>query len=147
MPSCGMRRSGFTLLELALVLALLALLLSAAAPGLTRARATLASRAARAEIIAAIAATRALAVLTGGAQLVVTPAGELRVERADGTLLREPIHLAARYGVAIETERDLPVVLRYDGLGIGRMTSTTVRIRRRDAVLTVTVSAYGRARS
>src|SRR5688500_11361562 len=97
------RRSGFTLLELALVLALLATVFVAAAPVLTRARAVLAIRAARGEVIAALAATRAHAVLTGGAQLVITPAGELRVERADGVALREPVQLGTRYGVTIDT--------------------------------------------
>jgi type II secretory pathway pseudopilin PulG len=143
----GMRHPGFTLLELSLMLALLALVFLAAAPVLTGARTVLAVRGARAEVFAAIAATRAQAVLTGGAQLVVTPAGELRVEQTDGAPLREPVQLAARYGVTIATERDLPVVLRYDALGIGRLTNTTLRIRRGDTVLTVTVSAYGRARS
>ena len=142
-----MRRPGFSLLELALILTLLATVLLAAAPAFTGARAVLAVRAARAELIAAIATTRAQVVLTGGAQLFISLAGQLRVERADGVPLDEPIPLAARYGVTIGTARDLPLVLRYDALGIGRMTSTTLSIRRGDAVATVTISAYGRARS
>lgn len=141
------RRAGFTLLELALILALLATVFLVAAPVLNRARAVLAIRAARAEVIAAIAATRAHAVLTGGAQLVITPPSELRVERADGVALGEPVRLVERYGVTIDTARDRAVVLRYDALGIGRMANTTLRIRRGDAVATITVAAYGRARS
>jgi Tfp pilus assembly protein FimT len=142
-----MRRDGFTLLELALILALLALVFAVATPVLSNARSVLAIRAARAELIAALAATRAQAVLAGGAQLVVTPAGELRVQRDDGVVLRAPVQLASRYGVTVATPRDAPVVLRYDALGIGRMTSTTVRIRRGAAAATITISAYGRARS
>jgi type II secretory pathway pseudopilin PulG len=141
------RRAGFTLLELALIFVLLATVCLAAAPMLSRARAVLAIRAARAEVIGALAATRAQAVLTGGAQLVITAAGDLRIERADGVLLREPLPVAARYGVTIGAGRDLPVVLRYDALGIGRMTNTTLRIHRGDIAATVIVAAYGRARS
>ena len=141
------RRSAFTLLELAVILALLAILFLAAAPVLSGARAVLAVRSARAEVIAALAATRAQAVLTGGAQLVITSDGNLRIERADGALLREPVPLAARYGVAIVGAGDLPVILRYDALGIGRMTNTTLWIHRGDVASTVCVAAYGRARS
>jgi Tfp pilus assembly protein FimT len=142
-----MQRPAFSLMELALVLTLLATVLLTAAPVMSRARAALALRAARADLVAALAATRAQAVLTGGARLVVTPAGELRVERADGVPLRDPIPLELRYGVTIVTARNLPVVLRYDALGIGRMTNATLQLRRGEAVVTVTVSAYGRARS
>jgi type II secretory pathway pseudopilin PulG len=141
------RRHGFTLLELAIIFAVLTVLCVSALPAFTNARRVLAIRAARADVIAAISATRAHAVLVGGAQLVVTPDGELRIERGDGRAVGEAVHLGARYGVLIATPRNVPVVLRYDALGIGRMTNTTLRLHRGDVTATITVSAYGRARS
>ena len=142
-----MRRHGFSLLELTLVLVILAVLFTAGAPIYVHGRAALAVRAARSDLIATIALTRAQAILAGGAQLVVTPGGELRVERPDGVPLADPILLGTRYGVTVQTARNQTVVLQYDALGIGRITSTTIGVRRGSAAANVIVSAYGRART
>lgn len=141
-----MRRHGFTLLELAIILALLATLFAAAAPAFARGRDVLAVRAARADLAAAVAAARSYAILTGGAQLIIEPAGLLSIERTAGGTLSDPIDLAARYGVRLDTPGGTPVLLRYDALGIGRMTNATMHIRRGDLSAAVVISSYGRVR-
>lgn len=146
MPFSGMRRHGFTLLELAIVLALLATLFTAAAPAFARGRDVLAVRAARAELASAVAAARSHAILVGGAQLVIDPAGTLSIARAGGGGLSDPIDLATRYGVSLDTPGQMPVLLRYDALGIGRMTNATLHIRRGDLSAAIVISAYGRVR-
>jgi hypothetical protein len=39
------------------------------------------------------------------------------------------------------------VRIRFDGLGIGRLANTVLRVERRNVSATVTVSAYGRVRT
>lgn len=140
-------RAGFTLLELALVLALLATLFTAALPLFGHARAVINVRAARAELMGAIATTRAQAIRVGGAHIIISPTGIVRAERTDGVVLGEPVDLAARYGVSIVTAHSQPVILRYDALGIGRLTNTTIMVRRGNVDAQIVVSAYGRART
>jgi type II secretory pathway pseudopilin PulG len=141
-----MRRHGFTLLELAIILAIAASCLTVAAPALIHGRAILAVRAARADVAAAIATTRGLAVLAGGARLVITPAGTLSIERADGLAMAATVDLAGRYGVSVVTPAMNPLTLHYDPLGIGRMTSATVRLERGGVTADIVISAYGRVR-
>jgi prepilin-type N-terminal cleavage/methylation domain-containing protein len=144
-PSC--RHTGFSLVELALALTLIATIFAIALPAFGHARAVLSVRAARAELMSAIATTRAQAILVGGAHIIISPAGTMHTERADGVPIGDATDLAARYGVTIETARSAPVVLRYDALGIGRLTNTTITVRRATVSADVIVSAYGRART
>jgi Tfp pilus assembly protein FimT len=135
------------MIELLAVLMLLSILLGMAMPGATRWRDAAAVGAARDELAARLAWTRIAAASRGGAALVLElPAGRYRVELADGFAVHES-DLSERFGVTIRTTGSADsVVLRYDALGIGRMTARTLEVRRGEAVGGLTVSAYGRFR-
>jgi prepilin-type N-terminal cleavage/methylation domain-containing protein len=140
--------SGYTLLELTLVLTLAALLAGAGTPALLHARNVMSVRAARAETVSAFAAARATAILAGGAALHIdAPASAVWIETAAGRRAGSERALGAQYGVVVQLERAEHVVVRYDALGIGRLANTTVRIRRGRVAATLTVSAYGRVRT
>lgn len=139
-------RRGYTLTELVLVLAVLAVLLAIALPPVGRWRDRAAVRAARDELAGAVAWTRMAAATRGGAALAVDPAtGRVWTRARDGAD-SAPVDLPGRYGVQVETGTEGVVLLQYDALGIGRATSRTFTLRRGGAVAGVTVSAYGRHR-
>lgn len=140
-------RRGFTLLELLLVLLIVGTMASLAVPRFGRARDRLAVRGAALELAAALAVTRASAIRAGGASLHVdVAAGTAWITTSSGARLPDEYPLAARYGVRLESDRAGPIQLRYDPLGIGRIASAVIRVRRGGAVHAVTVSAYGRVR-
>lgn len=141
----GMIRGAFSLSELLVVLALLAVLLAVAVPPAVRWRDAFAVRAARSDLAAALAWTRLAAVSGAGARLVVEP-DSVRF-RAVTTLGAEgpAVDLRARYGVTFH-EPDATVEVVYDGLGIGRLASRTFVLARGDARAGLVISAYGRAR-
>lgn len=141
-----MRHPGTTLIELVVVLAVLAALLGVAVPASARWRDAAAVRAARDELAAGLARTRATAVSRGGAALILDPLVGRFWTVADRGRTPEAVGLGDRYGVRVDPGGDDLVVFRYDGLGIGRLASRTVRIRRGGAEAGLTVSAYGRAR-
>jgi hypothetical protein len=69
--------------------------------------------------------------------------GVVQVSSA-GTMLRR-VDLTAEFGVSLGLSgARSEVELRYDTLGLGRMASQTVVVRRGRAVTALTVSAYGR---
>jgi prepilin-type N-terminal cleavage/methylation domain-containing protein len=140
-------RYGHTMIELLAVLMLLSILLVLSMPGVARWRDAAAVSAARDNLAARLAWTRVAAASRGGAALVLElPAGRYRVELADGLAVHET-DLSERFGVTIRTTGPADsVVLRYDALGIGRMTARTLEVRRGEAVRGLTVSAYGRFR-
>lgn len=141
-----MRRHGFTLVELILVAALLAVLLAVAMPPVFRWRDAAAVRAARDELAAGLGWTRMAAAAHGGATLALDPlTGRYWIRIADGGG-PEPVELGRRYGVAFDPGTTDPVLFPYDALGIGRLGNRTVRIRRGHAEGGLTVSAYGRYR-
>lgn len=140
-----MRQSGYTLIELIVVMAVLGVLLAIALPPALRWRDAAAVRSARDELAAALAWTRVAAASHGGATLVLDPAVGRFWTHADGRD-SAPVDLADRYGVRVDPGSGDPVVFHYDGLGIGRLTNRTVRVVRGDAEAGVTVSAYGRYR-
>jgi prepilin-type N-terminal cleavage/methylation domain-containing protein len=140
-------RRGFTLIELALVLAIAGVLAGVALTSAARAWHMLAVRAARAELVSLVGATRSAAVLAGGATLVIdVPRARAWIETAGGTRDPHLYDLAARHGVSFHTARGVPLLLRYDALGIGRLANATVVVRRGAAQSTFVVSAYGRVR-
>ncbi|HSH46570.1 MAG TPA: prepilin-type N-terminal cleavage/methylation domain-containing protein [Longimicrobiales bacterium] len=140
-----MRHAGFSLLELIVVLGLLATLLGAALPPALRWRDALAVRAARDEVVSALAWTRVAAVARGGARLVIEPSsGRVRTETAGAARIH--VDLARRYGVSLEGER-ATIEIGYDALGIGRGANRTLILRRGAARASVIVSLYGRVRA
>jgi hypothetical protein len=143
------RAAGVSLAELTLVLCLTAILLALAALPLRRILDRTATAAARDELAAALARTRAAAVGAGGAQLVIQlQEAVYHIERADGVVVEPPRDLTSLYDVRLATDGSASarVAIVFDGLGIGRLASRTIRIRRGDAEAGLTVSAYGRVR-
>jgi type II secretory pathway pseudopilin PulG len=144
---CMFNRPAHTLVELALVLVILGIIAGLGAPAFMRGRDALAVNAARSELAAAVAITRVTAIRTGGAQLVLdTGTGHVRIDTADGRRFAD-YPLGVRYGISLSCERAAPVILRFDALGIGRMTNATVRVHRARAEASLTLSAYGRVRT
>lgn len=140
-----MRHAGFSLVELLVVLVLLAILLGITAAPAARWRDTLAVRAARDEIVSALAWTRMAAVSRGGAGLVIDPAAARFHTMAAGEQ-GQVVDLDARYGVILDSGNEL-IEVRYDALGIGRAANRTLLLRRGNARAGVVVSLYGRVRA
>lgn len=137
------RPSGFTLLELLVVLALITVLAAMGFPATARARDGMAVVAARDAVAGEIARARALATLHGSARV--------RIE-STGIAIEAP----AAVPFAVRSLADLRVALSIDGaghaeidfdaLGLGRLANRTVRIARGEAVAGLTLSSYGRVR-
>ena len=141
-----MNRHGYTLIEMLLVLMLSTLLLAITVAPMRHARNVLAVRAARSDIAALVALTRSTAIMTGGATLVVDiSAGTAWIEQGSGVRVGDVQHITARHRVAL-TANHAMLNLRYDALGIGRMTNAVVRVTSGSVTGTITISAYGRAR-
>jgi prepilin-type N-terminal cleavage/methylation domain-containing protein len=140
-------RNGHTLLELLTALMILGILAGIAAPPVARWRDAAAATAARDELAARTAWTRIAAASHGGAQLVLeVPSGRYRVDLADGQVALAG-DLEERHRVWIESGGVADsLVLRFDALGIGRMTGRTIRVRRGAAVAGLTITPFGRAR-
>lgn len=138
-------RHGYTVIELVVVMALMGMLLAVAVPPAVRWRDATAVRSARDELAAGLTWARVAAATHGGAALVLDPVTGRIWTRAEGRD-DSPVDLATRYGVQLDPGTTRPVVFYYDGLGIGRLSNRTVRIRRGSAEVGITVSAYGRYR-
>lgn len=140
-----MRRPAFSLIEVLAALTILGVVLGMATPPVLRWTDTLAVRAARDELVSALALTRLTAVARGGATLVLEPAeGRLRAVAGDLEVLSTD--LGERYGVRLTGVSD-SLAVRYDALGIGRTANSTVVVSRGRARASVVVSLYGRVRS
>lgn len=141
--------AGTTLIELLLTLCLFGLLVGLAGPAVARGVDRFAVRAARDELAAAVRRTRPVAVALGGAVLVLDPErATFWIRGVAGDTVLQPVDLGERHGVHLVTSGAAGLVeLKYDGLGIGRMTNRTIRLVRGTAIAGVTVSAYGRART
>lgn len=140
-----MRHTGYTLIELIVVTAVLGVLLTIALPPTVRWRDGVAVRAARDELAAGLSWTRWAAAAHGGASLVLDPAQGRFWTRAAGRDWHG-VDLTGRYGVRIDPGPGGLMVFHYDGLGLGRFGNHTVRIRRGHSEAGITVSSYGRFR-
>lgn len=141
------RSTGHTLPELLGALLLVAVLAALAVPGLRYLEGAVAARAARDALAGLVVRGRAVAAARGGATVVLDLAGRRAWIDADGGA-PDVLDLGASFGVtlAVDGRGEDPVRLRFDGLGIGRVTSRTVRVRRGGAEARLTLSSYGRVR-
>ncbi len=139
---------GYTLVELMVVLALLALLLALAAPPVTRALAWARVRAARDIVAMGTARARALAVARGGAALVLDlPRARAWLEAADTSTPPEPVGDERHVTVTVDGAAGDTVRIAYDALGLGRMAGRTLHFRSGPAEARLTISGYGRVRA
>jgi Tfp pilus assembly protein FimT len=135
-------RSGWTQLELIVVLIVAGILASLALPRLVRLRDASSVRGAMTDLGAAFTMARQAAVTRRTMVSVVfdTASGVVRVTSAGETLLRRS--LRATYSVAIGANRDSAV---YDARGLGfGVTNLSLTVRRGSFVDTLTMSRLGR---
>jgi len=135
---------GFTILELATVLVLLCLSFGSLLPGARRQLDRVAVLEAREELAGLFHRARFEAVAFGGATL------HLKSDSASGTLIAggevlDRTVLLDEYGVSLTISAGRPEVeLTFDSLGLGRVASQTLRLRKRDAEVVLVVSSFGR---
>ena len=139
-------RRGFTLLEIVATLLLLGMAMSMLLPAARRVRDRSAVVGAREAIVGMVSRTRAHALARGGATLTLTSgSAEARVESGDAIL--ERIYVGRGFGVTVELGRGRDSAsISFDALGIGRVASQTVRVRRGESEAALVISAYGRVR-
>lgn len=144
--STGPGPHGFTLVELLFVLLLFSLLLGAALPRAGELRDRYAVRGAREGAVGLLLRARAEALAHGEAILLVTESPSHIALLVDGRP-RGDLDLDDEFGVrlALSGSGDRRL-LRFDALGLGRMTAATLRFTRGSATAAITVSAYGRIR-
>jgi prepilin-type N-terminal cleavage/methylation domain-containing protein len=136
-------RTGFTLLEISVVLALLALAGTAVVPAARRTADAAAVVGAREAVAGLVVRARSEAMLLGGASLHARAADATVWVEADDSVVALR-RLGAEFGVTLElgaAEAELP----FDALGIGRRASRTLALRRGTAEARLVVAAYGRA--
>lgn len=138
------RANGTTLVELALVLAILSILAGLALPVLGRRRDRVAVRHASQRLTDALSVARDVA-LAGAAPVAVhlhQPSATVTVHSAADTI--EHHELGALLGVSLQTSRD-SMAYGPDGLGVGAANLTAI-VRRGAAAETIVVSRLGRVR-
>lgn len=141
------RSRGHTLLELCVVLALLALLIGLAAPPVRRAIALARVHAARDLMWSQLARARALAVARGGAGLVLDAArAQAWIEAADTSTGVAALAEAGTVAITVDGAQIDRVRIEFDGLGLGRIASRTLRFRSGGVEAGLTLSSYGRVR-
>ena len=140
-------RNGYSLLELVIVLFMVALLLGIVVAPVMHARDVVAVRAARAELASLIALTRSTAIAAGGASVVIDiAAGSAWMEATPGARVGDIQHISARHSVTLHAAQ--PVLrIRYDALGIGRISNATIRVKSGSVTGRLTISSYGRVRT
>ena len=137
---------GFTILELAIVLTLIALISAATAPTVFSSWDRLRVRAAREEFAGQLERARAAALRAGAATLELRADSGLVRVLLEGSIDSE-VDLGERYGVRMSLGGGAPTArLRFGRLGLGRVASRTVGLFRRGDTVSVSVSTYGRLR-
>jgi prepilin-type N-terminal cleavage/methylation domain-containing protein len=146
------RTSGFTLLEMLVVLAVLAALLAIAAPAGRAAADALATAGARDVVAAALSRARIEAGGHRGAFLTLdlaTGEGSVREGRpgAPGAVLAR-LDVVRDFGVRVDSRGvgEGTVAIAFDAYGIGRVASRSLTFRRGRGTAVLTVSSYGRVR-
>lgn len=142
-------RSGYTLLELTVVLALLALAIGLAYPGARTAADAWAVRAARDAVASVLAGTRAAALSQRGAELLIVPeTGVVLVRTGSRPRAARQLDVTRDWGVVVSSPGSSAdtIAIRYDALGLGRIANRTLRFERGRSAAGITIAAYGRAR-
>lgn len=137
-------RHAYTVLEMAIVVAMMGVLLAIALPRLAAVRDHTSVRAAMTDLSAAFSLARSTALSRRTLVSVVldTASGTVEVRSAGGRVWRRT--LAESYGIVLGSNRDSAV---YDprGLGYG-VSNLSVSVRRGEMVDTLTMSRLGRVR-
>ncbi len=137
---------GHTLVELTFVLLLVGVAAASVAPTARQLLERAAVVAAREALVGLLAQARLAAIETGGASVWIDSGSGLAEAIARGATLRRVV-LTTDFGVTLQVSGAWPrVELRYDALGLGRMTSITIVLRRGGAAAELIVSSYGRVR-
>jgi prepilin-type N-terminal cleavage/methylation domain-containing protein len=139
-------RRGFTLSELVVVLAILAIVMAITLPRLAGVRDWIALNTAAQDVTTAVAETRTAAVMQGSRRRLVIARDSLRVDRWSGDswapLERWPG--PDRHGVTLEVSN--PVVV-FDPIGLAwGLSNTKVVLRRGVRSETITLSRLGRVK-
>jgi type II secretory pathway pseudopilin PulG len=137
---------GHSLVELVFVLLMTGVAVSTVAPAARRQRDRTAVIGAREAVVGLLAEARSAAMESGAAKVRVTvspPRAELIVR---GSVSRTA-YLDADFGIEVSLGGTTTAVeLAYDALGIGRVASQTISLRRGGEVTELVVSAHGRVR-
>lgn len=137
-------RTGFTLLELVTAITLMGLTLAGAVPTARRLVDRMAVVGAREEVMGLFHQVRLEALARGGSTLLLE-ASPPTARIWSGSALRASTDLEASYGVDLTLSRNRErVELSFDALGLGRVSSQTLRISRGREVATLVVSSTGR---
>ena len=138
------RHTGYTVLELVIVVTIASVLMAMAIPPVTLALDRISVEAAAGDIGSLLATARSLAI-AGHSSVAVdvdSTAGVIRVRR--GTELLVARNIGEAHGVRLSKTRDS---LSYDWRGLGRgAANLSIVVRRRAAAETVFVSRLGRVR-
>jgi Tfp pilus assembly protein FimT len=137
-------RMGATLFELLIILSFVCVLASIALPSLRSALDGLAARAARETAFALLSRARVVALQSNGAEIHIDAARDYMAIRSPAGVIDREQHFT-NVDLAIEGVSE-PIVLRYDGHGIGRVMSRTIQFRHRSAAAGLTISSFGRVR-
>lgn len=140
----GMR--GFTLIELAVVVALTAFAAASLAPAARRYRDRAAVLAAREAMVGVLAEARVTALASGEAHVSIESGPWVaRSEQADSVL--SVVRLESEWGVTVGLPgRRSSSRISFNALGLGRMASQTLVFRRGGASASLVVSSLGRVR-
>jgi len=136
--------SGFTLLELSTALFLMGLCLAFLLPAARRQRDRTAVLGAREEVAGMFHQARFEAVTRGGATVALKTAPAAAVLSAGGEVVAQ-VAIWEEYRVSLSLSRGgSETELSFDPLGLGRVSSQTLRFVRGDAEAGLVVSSYGR---
>lgn len=138
-----MKKSGFTLIEVAVTLMIASVAIGLAAPLGARALDRLAAITARDTVMGLVHQTRIQARLYGGARLLILPDSAVEVWAADSLKAR---WLGSASRVTVDPGRADTVSLEWDALGVGRVANRTLSFRRGDAETALVISSAGRVR-
>jgi len=139
-------RRGFTLTELAVVLAILAIVTAITLPRLQGLQDWIAVNTAAQDVTTAVAVTRYAAIMQGGRRRLVLARDSLRIDRwsGDSWVPHERWPGPDRHGVALEVSN--PVVV-FDPIGLAwGLSNTKVVLRRGVRSETITLSRLGRVK-